>query len=68
MGHHARGDWGYKVGLEASAAGFSAASLLTAGHAHAMERVRADREAREQGAYDAARLPPALLDRHQIAA
>jgi hypothetical protein len=49
----ARGDWGYRVGLEASAVGFAAASLLVAGHAHAMERVRADRAAREQSAHDA---------------
>ncbi len=49
----ARGDWGYKVGLEASAVGFAAASLLAAGHAHAMERVRADRAAREQAVHDA---------------
>lgn len=54
MSKRAQGDWGYKVGLEASAVGFAAASLLVAGHAHAMERVRADREAREQAAYDAA--------------
>ena len=54
MGQQARGDWGYKVGLEASAVGFAAASLLAAGHAHAMERVRQDREDREQAVYDAA--------------
>ncbi len=49
-----RGDWGYKVGLEASAVGFAAASLLVAGHAHAMQAVADAKAAREQEAYDAA--------------
>jgi uncharacterized protein HemX len=54
VGQQARGDWGYKVGLEASAVGFAAASLLVAGHAHAMERMRQERAAREEAAHDAA--------------
>lgn len=48
------GDWGYKVGLEASAVGFAAASLLAAGHEYAMQAVADARAAREQQAYDAA--------------
>jgi hydroxylamine reductase (hybrid-cluster protein) len=50
----ASGDWGYKVGLEASAVGFAAASLLVAGHAHAMQAMADARAQREQDAYDAA--------------
>lgn len=54
MGQHAKGDWGYRTGLEASAVGLAAASMLASGHAHAMARVHAEREAREQAAYDTA--------------
>ncbi|MFU0507366.1 hypothetical protein [Pseudaminobacter sp. NGMCC 1.201702] len=47
-------DIGTAVGLQATALGAGIGALLYTGHARAMEAVRADREAREQAAYDAA--------------
>lgn len=47
-------DIGTSVGLQATALGAGLGAILYTGHARAMEAVRADREAREQAAYDAA--------------
>jgi len=47
-------DIGTAVGLQATALGVGIGAALFTGHANAMERVRQDREAREQAAYDAA--------------
>lgn len=47
-------DIGTAVGLQATAIGVGLGALLYTGHAQGMERMRADREAREQAAYDAA--------------
>lgn len=51
---HGRGDAGYAVGMQATGVGLAVGALLWTGHAKAMERVRQDREDREQAAYDAA--------------
>jgi hypothetical protein len=47
-------DIGTSVGLQATAIGIGMGALIAGGHASAMERVRADRQAREQATYDAA--------------
>ncbi|MBX3576205.1 MAG: hypothetical protein KF723_03275 [Rhizobiaceae bacterium] len=47
-------DSGYNVGMQATGVGLAVGALLWTGHAKAVEAVRADREAREQAAYDAA--------------
>jgi len=49
-----RMDQGTAMGLQATAVGLGIGAMLWAGHAHAMEKMRADHEAREQTAYDAA--------------
>lgn len=54
MGQQTRGDAGYAVGMQATGVGLAVGALLWTGHAKAMERVRQDREDREQAAYDAA--------------
>ena len=47
-------DIGTAVGLQATALGIGLGAVISTGHARAMEAVLADREAREQAAYDAA--------------
>ncbi|MER8571288.1 hypothetical protein NKG99_07550 [Mesorhizobium sp. M1409] len=54
MAQHRGMDVGTAVGLQATSLGVGIGAMLYTGHANAMERVRADREAREQAAYDAA--------------
>ena len=54
MKQHRGMDIGTAVGLQATSLGVGLGAMLYTGHAQAMERVRQDREAREQAAYDAA--------------
>ena len=49
-----RTDEGTAMGLQATAVGLGIGAMIWAGHTHAMEKMRADRAAREQAAYDAA--------------
>ncbi|TPK91481.1 hypothetical protein [Mesorhizobium sp. B2-4-17] len=54
MAQHRGMDVGTAVGLQATSLGVGIGAVMFTGHANAMERVRQDREAREQATYDAA--------------
>jgi hypothetical protein len=58
-------DVGRAVGLQATAIGVGIGGLLYTGHAQAMQRVNAYREACEQAAYDAA-VSAALGNAHEL--
>lgn len=60
-----RMDTGTAIGLQATAIGVGLGALLYTGHAQAMQRVSADREARKQAAYDAA-VAAALGNAHEL--